>query len=45
VILQSARSGRGDRADPSVWPAVEGPLKVMQIFAIWLNQSDAKNGV
>lgn len=27
-LLQSAYSGRGDRADPSTWPEVEGPLDV-----------------
>lgn len=26
--LQSAYNGRGDRADPSTWPEVEGPLTV-----------------
>jgi len=26
--MQSAFSGRGDRADPSKWPEIEGPLKV-----------------
>lgn len=27
-LLQSAYSGRGDRADPTTWPEVEGPLTV-----------------
>ena len=26
--IQSAFNGRGDRADPSTWPEVEGPLTV-----------------
>jgi D-glycerate 3-kinase len=29
MSLQSAFGGRGDRADPSVWPEVEGPLEVI----------------
>jgi hypothetical protein len=27
-MLQSANAGFGDRADPSKWSEVEGPLKV-----------------
>ncbi|KAJ9179109.1 hypothetical protein P3X46_010932 [Hevea brasiliensis] len=33
--LQSAYSGRGDRADPSMWPEVEGPLTVV-LFEGWM---------
>ena len=29
MSMQSAFGGRGDRADPSVWPEVEGPLEVI----------------
>ncbi|XP_017979492.1 PREDICTED: D-glycerate 3-kinase, chloroplastic [Theobroma cacao] len=32
---KSAYSGRGDRADPSVWPEVEGPLTVV-LFEGWM---------
>lgn len=32
-FFQSAYSGRGDRADPSVWPEVEGPLTVRESSA------------
>ncbi|QCE08928.1 D-glycerate 3-kinase, chloroplastic [Vigna unguiculata] len=32
---KSAFSGRGDRADPSTWPEVEGPLKVV-LFEGWM---------
>lgn len=31
-ILQSAYGGRGDRADPSTWPEVEGPLTVGGVY-------------
>lgn len=31
-LMQSANNGRGDRADPSTWPEVEGPLTVRCIF-------------
>lgn len=34
--MQSAYNGRGDRADPSTWPEVEGPLSVSEIFWIFL---------
>ncbi|KAG6593403.1 D-glycerate 3-kinase, chloroplastic, partial [Cucurbita argyrosperma subsp. sororia] len=32
---KSAYSGRGDRADPSTWPEVEGPLTVV-LFEGWM---------
>ncbi|KAL9993071.1 putative glycerate 3-kinase [Helianthus debilis subsp. tardiflorus] len=32
---KSAYNGRGDRADPSVWPEVEGPLTVV-LFEGWM---------
>ncbi|XP_039812333.1 D-glycerate 3-kinase, chloroplastic-like isoform X3 [Panicum virgatum] len=32
---KSAFGGRGDRADPSVWPDVEGPLEVI-LFEGWM---------
>ncbi|KAG0538953.1 hypothetical protein BDA96_03G281000 [Sorghum bicolor] len=32
---KSAFGGRGDRADPSVWPEVEGPLEVV-LFEGWM---------
>lgn len=32
---KSAYSGRGDRADPSVWPEVEGPLTAI-LFEGWM---------
>uniref|UniRef100_K3XYS5 Phosphoribulokinase/uridine kinase domain-containing protein n=1 Tax=Setaria italica TaxID=4555 RepID=K3XYS5_SETIT len=32
---KSAFGGRGDRADPSVWPEVEGPLEVI-LFEGWM---------
>ncbi|CAN4086805.1 unnamed protein product [Withania somnifera] len=32
---KSAYSGRGDRADPSTWPEVEGPLPVI-LFEGWM---------
>nr|VDD00008.1 unnamed protein product [Brassica rapa] len=32
---KSAYSGRGDRADPTTWPEVEGPLKVI-LFEGWM---------
>lgn len=32
---KSAYSGRGDRADPSLWPEVEGPLQVV-LFEGWM---------
>ncbi|XP_022777157.1 D-glycerate 3-kinase, chloroplastic isoform X5 [Durio zibethinus] len=32
---KSAYSGRGDRADPSVWPEVEGPLTVV-LYEGWM---------
>jgi D-glycerate 3-kinase len=32
---KSAYSGRGDRADPSTWPEVEGPLDVV-LFEGWM---------
>lgn len=32
---KSAYSGRGDRADPSVWPEIEGPLQVV-LFEGWM---------
>ncbi|KAF9685239.1 hypothetical protein SADUNF_Sadunf03G0034100 [Salix dunnii] len=32
---KSAYSGRGDRADPSAWPEVEGPLTVL-LFEGWM---------
>ncbi|KAI5073755.1 hypothetical protein GOP47_0011768 [Adiantum capillus-veneris] len=32
---KSARSGRGDRADPSLWPEIEGPLKIL-LFEGWM---------
>lgn len=36
ICVQSAYSGRGDRADPSVWPEVEGPLTVrISIYGLW----------
>ncbi|XVF86557.1 hypothetical protein PTKIN_Ptkin18bG0051500 [Pterospermum kingtungense] len=33
LFVHSAYSGRGDRADPSVWPEVEGPLTVRESSA------------
>lgn len=33
-LFQSAYNGKGDRADPSTWPEVEGPLSVSGIFRI-----------
>lgn len=33
LSMQSAYSGRGDRADPSTWPEVEGPLTVREKFS------------
>lgn len=33
---KSAYSGRGDRADPSTWPVVSGPLDVV-LFEGWMN--------
>lgn len=35
IWLQSAYSGRGDRADSSTWPEVEGPLSVI-LFEGWM---------
>ncbi|XP_021608978.1 D-glycerate 3-kinase, chloroplastic isoform X1 [Manihot esculenta] len=32
---KSAYSGRGDRADPSLWPEIEGPLTVI-LFEGWM---------
>ncbi|KAL7191369.1 hypothetical protein ACSBR2_023444 [Camellia fascicularis] len=32
---KSANSGRGDRADPSTWPEIEGPLTVV-LFEGWM---------
>ncbi|XP_058111894.1 D-glycerate 3-kinase, chloroplastic-like isoform X2 [Magnolia sinica] len=32
---KSAHGGRGDRADPSTWPEVEGPLEVV-LFEGWM---------
>lgn len=32
---KSARNGRGDRADPSMWSEIEGPLKVL-LFEGWM---------
>ncbi|XP_057740488.1 D-glycerate 3-kinase, chloroplastic-like [Arachis stenosperma] len=32
---KSAFNGRGDRADPSTWPEVEGPLTVV-LFESWM---------
>ncbi|XP_072069244.1 D-glycerate 3-kinase, chloroplastic-like [Arachis hypogaea] len=32
---KSAFNGRGDRADPSTWPEVEGPLTVV-LFEGWM---------
>ncbi|XP_022842780.1 D-glycerate 3-kinase, chloroplastic-like [Olea europaea var. sylvestris] len=32
---KSAYNGRGDRADPSTWPEVEGPLKVV-LYEGWM---------
>ena len=37
--MQSAYSGRGDRADPSTWPEVEGPLTVREIHKYLLLSS------
>jgi hypothetical protein len=34
-MLQSANAGFGDRADPSKWSEVEGPLKVV-LFEGWM---------
>ncbi|KAM0001300.1 putative glycerate 3-kinase [Helianthus debilis subsp. tardiflorus] len=33
--MQTAYNGRGDRAVPSVWPEVEGPLTVV-LFEGWM---------
>ncbi|RDX62151.1 D-glycerate 3-kinase, chloroplastic, partial [Mucuna pruriens] len=35
LLMQSAFNGRGDRADPSLWPEVEGPLTVV-LFEGWM---------
>lgn len=33
-LLQSAFSGSGDRADPSKWEKIEGPVKVVLSFCV-----------
>ncbi|KAH1219466.1 D-glycerate 3-kinase, chloroplastic [Glycine max] len=35
LLMQSAFNGRGDRADPSTWSEVEGPLTVV-LFEGWM---------
>ncbi|KAG4945015.1 hypothetical protein JHK87_041022 [Glycine soja] len=35
LMMQSAFNGRGDRADPSRWPEVEGPMTVV-LFEGWM---------
>ncbi|KAK6124894.1 hypothetical protein DH2020_041355 [Rehmannia glutinosa] len=35
ALLESAYNGRGDRADPSTWPEVEGPLTAV-LFEGWM---------
>jgi len=35
-MMQSAFNGRGDRADPSRWPEVEGPMTVSEYSIVTL---------